>query len=151
MMSPRYEPAEGIRRMANGTPPLLSLLGLEAALAAFDGLAMVDVRAKSLSLTGFFLDCLAALLPDLEVITPADPVHRGSQVSLRHPEGFGVVRALADHGVVGDFREPDVVRLGFAPLYLRHSDALTAVHALARVITGQGYLAAAAGGRPEVT
>ena len=151
MMSGRYEPADGIRRMANGTPPMLSLLSLKAALAAFDGLAMADVRAKSLSLTGFFLDCLTALLPDVEVVTPADPARRGSQVSLRHPHGYAVIRALIDHGVVGDFREPDVVRLGFAPLYLRHTDVLTAARTLHRVLTTEAYRDPAYAARTEVT
>ena len=150
-MSNRYLPADGIRRMANGSPPMLSLLALRAALTAFDGLAMAQVRAKSLSLTGFFLDCLAALLPQLEVITPADPARRGSQVSLRHPDGYGVIRALAARGVVGDFREPDVVRLGFAPLYLRHRDVLAAARALVAVIRQREWDGAGAGGRSEVT
>jgi kynureninase len=150
-MSGRYEPADGIRRMANGTPPMLSLLALKAALAAFDGLSMADVRARSVSLTGFFLDCLATLLPDVEVITPADPDRRGSQVSLRHPDGFAVIRALAARGVVGDFREPDVVRLGFAPLYLRHTDVLSAARTLHTVLTTQAYRDPAYAARTEVT
>jgi kynureninase len=150
-MSRRYRPAAGIRRMANGTPPMLSMLALQAALTAFDGLAMADVRARSVSLTGFFLECLAALLPEVEVITPADPARRGSQVSLRHPDGFGVIRALAGRGVIGDFREPDVVRLGFGPLYLRHQDVLAAADRLAAVIADGEYRAAPALPRPEVT
>lgn len=151
LMSGRYQPADGIRRMANGTPPMLSLLGLKAALTAFDGLEMADVRAKSVSLTGFFLDCLAALLPDVEVVTPADPARRGSQVSLRHPDGFAVVRALAERGVVGDFREPDVVRLGFAPLYLRHTDVLTATRTLQQVLATEAFRDPAYAARTEVT
>jgi kynureninase len=134
-MVPAYEPADGVSRMRVGTPPLLSVLALEAALTAYDGVEVSAVRAKSLSLTGFFLDCLDALAPAVELATPRDPGRRGSQLSLTHPAARDVVRALAAAGVVGDFREPDVIRLGFAPLYLSHADALRAARTL-HVIVG---------------
>jgi kynureninase len=135
-MEGSYEPAPGIDRMRNGTPPMLSLLALEAALTAFDGLAMTDVRAKSLSLTSFFLDLADEVLVPLgfEPVTPRNPDERGSQVSLRHPFAYGVVQALLARGVVGDYREPDLVRLGFAPLYVRHVDVVAAVEHLAAVV-----------------
>jgi kynureninase len=133
-MSSEYSPAPGVRRMATGTPAILSLLALQAALSVYDGLDMAAVRAKSLSLTGLFLDCLAALLPGAEVLTPAQPYRRGSQVSLRHPRAGEVIRELAARGVVGDYREPDVVRLGFSPLYLTHAQVVDAAVGLADVI-----------------
>ncbi len=129
-----YVPAPGISRARSGTSPLLSLLALEAALTAYDGLEMADVRARSLSLTTFFLECLGELGVDLPVATPRDPARRGSQVSLRHPQAYAVVQALMARGVVGDFREPDIVRLGFAPLYVSHRDALDAAGHLAEVL-----------------
>ena len=122
-----------------GTAPLLSLLGLEAALTAYDGLSMADVRAHSQSLTGFFLDCLDGLGLDLPVVTPRDPERRGSQVSLRHPEAYAVVQALIARGVIGDFREPDVVRLGFAPLYLSHADVLASARHLLEVLRDREF------------
>jgi kynureninase len=128
-MEGSYEPAPGIDRMRNGTPPVISLLALESALAAYDGIDMAQVRAKSLSLTSLFIDVADDVLAPLgfTLATPREPAERGSQVSLRHPDAYGVVQALIDRRVVGDYREPDVVRLGFAPLYLRHTDVVRAV------------------------
>jgi kynureninase len=136
-MEGSYEPADGIDRLRVGTPPMLSLLALESALTAFDGLAMTEVRAKSLSLTRLFLELADDVLAPLgfEVMTPREDEQRGSQVSLRHPDAYGVVQALIARGVVGDYREPDVVRLGFAPLYLRHADVVTAVEQVVAVLT----------------
>ncbi|MFF5157821.1 kynureninase [Streptomyces sp. NPDC000348] len=123
-----YRPAPGIARARIGTPPILSLLTLEAALTAFDGVDLTRVRAKSLSLTGFFLRCADELLAPLGFtsVTPADPGRRGSQVTLRHPHARGLVAALAEHGVIADMRAPDLLRFGVNALYTSHRDLLTA-------------------------
>jgi kynureninase len=135
-MEGSYEPAPGIDRMRCGTPPMVSLLTLEAALSVFDGLSMTDVREKSVSLTRLFLDLSDDVLAPLgfTVATPRVDDERGSQVSLRHPDAYGVVQALIARRVVGDYREPDVVRLGFAPLYVRHVDVVAAVEQIGAVI-----------------
>lgn len=133
-MGPQYEAAPGITRGRVGTPPLISLLALEAALTAYDGLSPAEVRGHSLSLTATFIETLDALGVDLPLATPRDDDRRGSQVSLRHPHGFAVVQALIARGVVGDFREPDIVRLGFAPLYVTHADAVNAAEQLRQVL-----------------
>lgn len=138
-MAPDYVAAEGISRARVGTPPVLGLAALEAALTAYDGVDVEAVRARSLSLTRFFRQCVSELLPGVAIATPADDARRGSQVSLRHPEAYAVVQALIARGVIGDFREPDIVRLGFAPLYLTHADALAAAQHLREVLEGREF------------
>ena len=112
---------------------------------------MTSVRATSLSLTSFFIDCLGELVPDADIITPRDDVRRGSQVSLRHPRAYAVVLALIARNVIGDFRVPDVVRLGFAPLYITHANALTAAQALREVLTNNEHENEAHEAKPTVT
>ncbi|MDO0924353.1 kynureninase [Streptomyces sp. TG1A-8] len=135
-----YTPAEGVARARIGTPPILSLLALEAALTAFDGVDLHRVRAKSLSLTGFLIRCAEELLPlGFEVVTPVEPARRASHVSLRHPHAYGLVRALADQGVVADMRAPDLLRFGVNALYTTHRDVLTAVLRLRDLVSTAAY------------
>ncbi len=131
-----YEPADGIGRGRIGTPPMLSLLALEAALTVFDGVDLAQVRAKSLSLTGFFLDCVDTLLPGagFEAVTPREPGRRGSQVTLRHPDAYALARALAARQVLCDMRAPDLLRFGVNALYGSFRDMLGAVTGLREVI-----------------
>ncbi|HEY6741453.1 MAG TPA: kynureninase [Lapillicoccus sp.] len=150
-MEAAFDPAGGITRARVGTGPLLSILALEAALSAYDGLVVADVRARSLSLTRFFVECLDRLGHGSAVVTPRDDHRRGSQVAVRHPEAYAVVQALMARGVVGDFREPDLVRLGFAPLYVSHVDAARAVVAFAEVVDGEEYARDAFRARATVT
>ncbi len=137
-MQDGFVPAPGIGRLRVGSPPIISLLTLQAALDVYDDLDVAELRRASLSLTGLFLDLAVELLVPrgLQVLTPAEPQRRGSQVSLAHPQASAVVRALTARSVVGDFREPDIVRLGFAPLYVTHADVVRAVQALIAVVDG---------------
>jgi kynureninase len=135
-MQAAYRPAEGSTRGRVGTPEILSLLALDAALDAWEGVDPAAVRAKSGALTGFFLECVAALVPPGAAVpvTPAEPERRGSQVSLRCERAREVSAALTARGVVGDHRPPDLLRLGFAPLYTRFVDAERAARVLAAVL-----------------
>ncbi|WP_130796314.1 kynureninase [Streptomyces otsuchiensis] len=135
-MEAAYTPAEGAARGRVGTPDILSMLALESALEVWDGVDPQQVRAKSLALTDFFLECVSALLPDgaVSCVTPREHARRGSQVALRCEGAREVMAELIRRGVVGDFRQPDVLRFGFTPLYTSFGDALRAATVLAAVI-----------------
>lgn len=128
---PDYRPAEGIRRFAVGTPHVLSFAALEAALDMWERVPMRQVRAKSVALTSLFIDLVGDAL---ELASPREAGERGSQVSFYHPDGYPVMRALIDRGVHGDFRAPDILRFGFAPLYTRFVDVYDAAAVLAEVL-----------------
>ncbi|PUA81509.1 kynureninase [Nocardioides currus] len=130
-----YEPAPGITRFLVGTPPLLSYAGLEASLEIWDRVDMAALRAKSLALTDLFIELVESRVPDhVEVVTPRDHAVRGSQVSLRHEDGYAPMAALIERGVIGDFRAPDLMRFGFTPLYVGYADVWDAVDVLADVL-----------------
>ncbi|MEU3600576.1 kynureninase [Streptomyces sp. NPDC006798] len=145
-MTPGYEPAAGIGRGRVGTPDILSLLALDAALDVWDGVGIDAVRAKSLALTDFFLECAAAYAglagtgPEggdarLRSLTPERHEERGSQIALSCPgTAPAVMDRLIARGVVGDLRGPDVLRFGFTPLYTGFADAERAAGVLAEVL-----------------
>ena len=136
-----YRPAAGVRQGLCGTPPILSLAALDEALDVFDGLDMAAVRRKAQSLTGLFLGLVEARCAGfgLDVACPTEQDARGGQASLRHPDGYAIVRALIARGVVGDFRSPDVLRFGFAPLYLSHAEVWDAVEQLREVLAAEAW------------
>jgi kynureninase len=148
-MSPAYTPAPGALRGRVGTPDILSLLALEAALEVWEGVPVEAVRAKSLALTDFFLECVTAYVPPgaVECLTPLAHAERGSQVALRCAEAGDVMKRLIDRGVVGDFRHPDVLRFGFTPLYVGFADVERAARVLGEVLGD--VLDEVAGGRAE--
>ncbi|WP_315796127.1 kynureninase [Bradyrhizobium sp. SZCCHNRI3043] len=129
-----YRPGGGIERMRIGTPPIIALAALDAALDAWDGVSMQDVRAASIALSELFIAEVEKRCPSLTLASPRDPSRRGSQVSFRHPDGYAIMRALIARGVIGDFRAPDALRFGFTPLYLSEAEVRGAVDLLAEVL-----------------
>jgi kynureninase len=119
-----YRPASGIDRMRVGTPPILSMAALDAALGAFDGVDMDAIRARSIELSKLFIAGIESSCPDLALASPRDPHRRGSQVSFRFAEGYAAMQACISAGVIGDFRAPDIMRFGFTPLYLDEGDVV---------------------------
>ena len=127
-----YAPAPDIRQFLAGTPPIVSYGALEASLDIWEQVSMEDVRRKSIALADFFLGLIDQLDPSygFTVASPRDSALRGSQVSLRHPNGLAVMRSLIEKGVIGDFRAPDILRFGFTPLTLSYEDVWQAVSIL---------------------
>lgn len=132
-----YRPAPGVERMRVGTPPVIALAALEAALDVWDEADIADVRRRSIELSERFIAGVERACPELRLGSPRDPQRRGSQVSFRHPQGYAVMQALIAKGVIGDFRAPDCLRFGFAPLYLGDAEIDRAVATLAEVLEGR--------------
>lgn len=135
--APSYNAADDITQYLCGTPPVLSMVALDAALDAWDGVDMLALRAKSQALTGFFIDLVETRCAGhgLTLISPRDADARGSQVSFSHATGgYAIISALIADGVIGDFRAPDVLRFGFTPLYTRFTDVWHAVDRIAAIM-----------------
>ncbi|MFT5487120.1 MAG: kynureninase [Paracoccaceae bacterium] len=132
----RYRPADGIRRHLAGTPAILGLVALEEGVDLYLEADAEDLRRKSVLMT----ECFAALVEQecgdhgLTLASPAEAAHRGSQVCFRHDAGYAIIQALISRGVIGDFRTPDILRFGLAPLYLRYQDLWSAVTHLRHVM-----------------
>jgi kynureninase len=132
--SSSYEPARGVRRFLTSSPPITAVTALEAALSAFAGVSIEEVRAKSVALTDLFASVVAEMAgTGFELASPAEASKRGSQVSFRHRRAAEVVAAAAGKGVIGDFRPPDLCRFGLAPLYLSYEDVYAAARLLGAV------------------
>ncbi len=137
-----YEPAAGVDRMLVGTPPVLSMTALSAALDAFDGVSMSELRAKSLALSTLFYELADEHLVSrgFAVVSERDPAKRGSHVALSHSSGYSIVRALIERGVIGDFRRPNILRFGFAPLYNTFADVVQLINGCIDVVDTGFYL-----------
>jgi kynureninase len=139
-----YLPAAGIERARIGTPPILGMAALNAALGVWDGVDLAVLRAKSLALTDLVIAYADERLATygVQVATPREHARRGSQVALRMAHGYEVTQALIAREVIGDFRAPDMLRLGFPASYLRHVDAWDAMEELHEVLATEEYTAA---------
>ena len=134
-----YRAGAGIERMRVGTPPILALAALDAALDVWDGVSLQDVRNASIALSELFIREVERRCPQLVLASPRRPDQRGSQVSFRHPDGYAIMRAMIDRGVIGDFRAPDALRFGFTPLYLGEDDVRSAVEILDDVVNNRRW------------
>jgi len=135
-----YRPAGGILKFLTGTPSILALAALEAGLATFDAIAMRDLAAKSRSLSQLFIaEVEARCGNELRLASPRDPAERGSHVVFAHAEGYAVMQALIARRVIGDFRAPDLMRFGFAPLYNTHAEVVRAAEILADILAAREW------------
>ncbi|HVH49273.1 MAG TPA: aminotransferase class V-fold PLP-dependent enzyme [Sphingomicrobium sp.] len=128
-----YSPAEGIRRFLTGTPAILGLAALDAGLDTFRAIDISAVEAKAAALTGFFIDAVEQLC-GIELARQHDRNSRGGHVIVPHEHGYAIMRALIDRGVIGDFRTPNLMRFGFAPLYTSFDEAWRAAGILSDVL-----------------
>jgi kynureninase len=148
-----YRPAEGIARAVVGTPPILSLAAFDVGMDLALDAPMDAVRAKSLRLAERFMALVEQECggEGFRLLTPRAGAVRGSQVSFAHPDGYAIMQALIERGVIGDFRAPDVLRFGLAPLYVRYVDVWDAVALLRGVMRGETWREARFRERRSVT
>ncbi|CUJ69728.1 Kynureninase [Achromobacter xylosoxidans] len=140
-MTVAYEPAGGIRRYLCGTQPIVSLAMVECGLDVAREADMAEVRRKSLALGDLFIALVEERCAGhpLTLVTPRDHAQRGSHVSLRHPNGYEVMQALIARGLIGDYREPEVLRFGLTPLYFGYADVWDAVEILKDVLDSKAW------------
>ena len=135
-----YRPATGILKFLTGTPAILALAALEAGLDTFDGISMRDLERKARALSELFVGEVEARSGcELSLASPRDPTQRGSHVSFAHPEGYAIMQALIARGVIGEFRAPDLMRFGFAPLYNRFEDTRRAAELLGDILASREW------------
>lgn len=134
-----YRSGAGIDRMRVGTPAVIAMAALDAAMDAWEGVSMADVRRQSIALADLFIREVETRCPELTLASPRNGAERGSQVSFRHPEGYAIMQALIARGVIGDFRAPDAIRFGFTPLYIGEQEVLGAVGVLEDVMNNRRW------------
>ncbi len=146
-----YRPGAGVERMRVGTPPILQLAALDAALDVWEGVNIDDLRERSLQLQQAFLSIVEAGCSELALASPRNPDERGSQLSFRHEHGYAIIQALIAEGVIGDFRAPDILRFGFTPLYLSQHDVEKAAQTLCTIMAERRWDKAEFHHRAKVT
>lgn len=148
-----YREDRGIRKFLCGTQPILSFRALKASLDMFEKLDMQALRARSLAMTALFMQLVEESCTDfgLKIITPSDPDRRGGQVALTLPNGYEVMQALIEAGVIGDFRAPNIIRFGFSPLYNSYGEICRAAEILHRILENEEWREARFSKRQAVT
>ena len=137
--APAYAPAQGISRFLTGTPPVIAMAAFEAGLATFDGIDMRAIEAQSALLSETFITAVEERCPALALASPRDPAARGSHVVFAHADAYPIMQALIARGVIGDVREPDLLRFGFAPLYNSVDEVAAAAAVLADIMDSRAY------------
>jgi len=135
-----FVPASDIRRFVVGTPPIVSMVGVDESIQITSDVGMKAIRTKSLALTDFFIEALE-MMPQhgFTLVTPKDHHARGSQITIRHPAANQISLALRDASVIADFRPPDLIRFGFTALYTTFAEAAAAADVLDRIMTTESY------------
>ena len=151
--SAKFVPAPGIERFQCGTPSILAMVALDCGLDTFSGISMPDLRCKSLALSDLFWQLMDAYCGDcgFTCVSPREYALRGSQLSFAHKHAYAIMQAIIDRGVIGDFRQPDLLRFGFTPLYLRHTDIWDAVMVVREVMQSGAWKAESHQQRNSVT
>ena len=134
---PDYRPAAGIARFQAGTPSIIAMAALDAGLATFDGVSIADLEAKSRRLSDLFITLVEERCPELTLASPRGD--RGSHLVFAFSHAYALMQALIERGVIGDFREPDLVRFGFAPLYNGFADVWREVDSLADILGSRSW------------
>jgi len=136
-----YSAGKAMLKFLTGTPNILSLVSLDAALDVFSDIALADLRSKSIALSELFIECVdeSSSLTGFKLISPREPSQRGSHLAFTHDQAFAISRALIDHNVIVDFRAPNIIRFGFTPLYLSYSEVWKAVQILLNIVEDQTY------------
>jgi kynureninase len=134
---PNYKPGHGIGRMRIGTPPILQMAALDAALDMWDMVDLHTLRQRSIELSELFIAECERRCSELMLASPRDPEQRGSQVSFHFQHGYAAIQALIDHGVIGDLRTPDIMRFGITPLYIDEADIMKAAEIMESVMKGK--------------
>jgi kynureninase len=138
-MGPAYDPAPGIERFLTGTSPVLGIVAVEEGVRLLAEAGVDRLRAKGQALTGYVVELTKAWLPGLELATPVDPARRGSHVSLRHPDAWRLTQALIAEKVIPDYRTPDRLRLGPAPISTSFTEVWDGLDRLRRIVDDRAY------------
>ena len=132
----KYTPANNINKFICGTPSILSYKAVESALDIFDEISLEQVREKSIQLSELFIKLIQQECGDFgfELFSPSDAAHRGSQISYKHENAYPIMQSLISRGIIGDYREPNILRFGISPLYMRYEDVWNAIICLKNIM-----------------
>ena len=138
-MELKYRPSESTERFRIGSPSIIQFKLLELAMKIWEDVDMKELRSSSVALSNLFIEEVEKRCPSLTLVTPRDPEQRGSQVSFASEDSYAIMQALIDRGVIGDFRQPNIMRFGIAPLYLDESDIISAAKILEEILISESW------------